>query len=328
MKESLRRLAGGWRRFGRWRRRRPFWAGVLVVGSALVIMFPPYASFRVGDAVLAIRTIGGLSALFIGALLLVCALMLWLRRSYRVPVGLAVLVLSLVALVVSNLGGLLVGSTLGLVGASLALSWSDRSGPSKPAQGSRSIPSLPGLALLTVGALCGVDRVPPLAGAAPPAGAIAPAGRTWVLAAAHADIDGLAYHGVRTTQLGGRTVSVLHFTATGVALARATLRADLGNGNTLEVTAGAATATAPPNRPVDLLVRRITGDLELLVLKIPVDFSPANPPPLVLPHISASDVVLVATDLARGVLSVNRAKFRSAVALPVVRQPRPGGGYG
>ncbi|MCG8915204.1 DUF6114 domain-containing protein [Actinokineospora sp. PR83] len=137
--------AGGQRsRFARRRRERPFRAGVFLLVSAVAIAVPPYATFRLGDAVISIRTLGGVSALLIGALMAICGLSLWVRPQYRIAAGTTAALLSLIALVTSNLGGFLVGTLSGLVGSALALAWTDRPRAARAAAGRRSsVPSAP-----------------------------------------------------------------------------------------------------------------------------------------------------------------------------------------
>ncbi|MDX8055906.1 DUF6114 domain-containing protein [Lentzea sp. BCCO 10_0798] len=119
-----------WRGFTAWRRGRPFGAGLFVAGGALIILFPPFVGVKLGDMVISIKTIGGVSALLIGALLAICAAALWLQPKFRLASGLVTVLLSLVALVVTNLGGFLVGTILSLLGGALAVAWTDE--PKKP----------------------------------------------------------------------------------------------------------------------------------------------------------------------------------------------------
>ncbi len=114
-----------WQRFGHWRRTRPFWAGVFLIGSGLVILIPSYATLRLGDLAVSISTLGGASALLIGVMLIVIGISVWIRPQFRLPAGIAAGLLALVSLPAANLGGLIVGMLLGLVGAALAISWSD-----------------------------------------------------------------------------------------------------------------------------------------------------------------------------------------------------------
>ncbi|SHE76337.1 DUF6114 domain-containing protein [Streptoalloteichus hindustanus] len=137
-RDRKRRGAAGWAAFRRWRRGRPFGAGLLVGLGGVVVLAPPYATFRFGDVMIAINTIGGVSSLLIGVLLLVAAGSLWLRPQFRLAAGLAAMVLSLVAVVAANLGGFLVGTLLGVLGAALALAWTDAP---RGARSARSTPS-------------------------------------------------------------------------------------------------------------------------------------------------------------------------------------------
>lgn len=126
-----------WRGFTAWRRGRPFWAGLFVAGGALIILFPPFVGVKLGDMVISIKTIGGVSALLIGALLAICAAALWLQPQFRLASGLVAVLLSLVALVVTNLGGFLVGTILSLLGGALAVAWTDEPKKPKEAKGSK-----------------------------------------------------------------------------------------------------------------------------------------------------------------------------------------------
>ncbi|GDY32736.1 DUF6114 domain-containing protein [Gandjariella thermophila] len=120
-----------WRAWRDWRRGRPFTAGVLLLASGVAILVPPYASLRFGDLVFAVNTMGGVSALVLGGLLLVCAAAVWARPRYRALAGVAATLAALVALVTANLGGFLVGTLLGLAGGALAVAWTDAPRPAR-----------------------------------------------------------------------------------------------------------------------------------------------------------------------------------------------------
>ncbi|WP_112262048.1 DUF6114 domain-containing protein [Lentzea terrae] len=119
-----------WRGFTAWRRGRPFWAGLFVAIGALIILIPPYANLKLGDMVISIQTLGGVSALLIGSLLAVCAVSLWVAPKFRLAAGFVTVLLSLVALVVTNLGGFLFGTIFSLLGGALAVAWTNE--PKKP----------------------------------------------------------------------------------------------------------------------------------------------------------------------------------------------------
>lgn len=110
--------------FRDWRRTRPFWAGLFTLIAALLLLYPPYASLKFGDIEVSLRTTAGITALVIGMVLIACALAFWLRPELRLPAGIVTLVLSVVAVVTVNLGSLLIGTTMGLIGAALAIAWS------------------------------------------------------------------------------------------------------------------------------------------------------------------------------------------------------------
>lgn len=62
-------------------------------------------------------------ALIIGVLLITLGLALWFQQAIRVFAGVAAILLALVSLPVSNLGGFFMGFLLSMLGGALALSW-------------------------------------------------------------------------------------------------------------------------------------------------------------------------------------------------------------
>ncbi|MET9225009.1 DUF6114 domain-containing protein [Lentzea sp. NPDC003310] len=114
-----------WRRFTAWRRVRPFWAGLFVAVGALLILFPPFAGLKFGDLMISMQTLGGVSALLIGTLLGICAVALWTQPRFRLASGIVTVLLSLVAIVVTNFGGFIIGTLSSLLGGALAVAWTD-----------------------------------------------------------------------------------------------------------------------------------------------------------------------------------------------------------
>ena len=110
--------------FRRWRRSRPLWAGACTIASGLVVLFPPYASLRFGDVVVSLNTLGGMSALVIGSVLLICGVSFLARPQFRTAAAIIALILALSALVTTNLGSFLLGTLLGIAGAAFGLAWS------------------------------------------------------------------------------------------------------------------------------------------------------------------------------------------------------------
>jgi hypothetical protein len=124
----------GWRASWNWRRHRPFGAGVLLAASGVVILLPPYASFRLGDLVISVNTLGGISALVLGGLLVLCAAVVWVRPQRRLVAGLVGMLAALIALVTANFGGFFLGTLLGLVGGALAVAWTESPRPAHRAR--------------------------------------------------------------------------------------------------------------------------------------------------------------------------------------------------
>ena len=110
-------------RFRSWRSTRPFWGGVLLSLSGVCLLLPTFSTFRVGDLLITISTIAGVSTLLLGSLMLVCACTVLLQPAARIPAGVAAMLLALVALPAANFGGFVVGTLLGVFGSAAALAW-------------------------------------------------------------------------------------------------------------------------------------------------------------------------------------------------------------
>jgi len=122
------------RRFRDWRGSRPFWAGLFVLLSGFPIMYLPYANVQIGHLTLAMATTGGAGSLIIGVLLVVLGVSLWFQRHVRTFAGTAAILLALVSIPVSNLGGFGFGFLPALIGGALAIAWS-------PGHAEASVPS-------------------------------------------------------------------------------------------------------------------------------------------------------------------------------------------
>jgi ABC-type uncharacterized transport system permease subunit len=121
-------------RFSRWRRDRPFWGATLLVASGLLLLLPAYTTFHVGDVLITISTISGVSTLLLGALMVLCGVASLLRPSVKLPAGVSAMIIALVALPAANFGGFIIGTLLGIVGASLVLAWTDSTSSQVPAE--------------------------------------------------------------------------------------------------------------------------------------------------------------------------------------------------
>ncbi|MEW2416772.1 DUF6114 domain-containing protein [Streptomyces sp. NPDC046866] len=110
-------------RFHAWSGRRPFWAGLFTLLGGVPIAYFPYADLRLGNLTLAMATTAGSGSLIIGILLITLGLALWFQQAIRTFAGVAAILLALVSLPVSNLGGFFLGFILSMVGGALALAW-------------------------------------------------------------------------------------------------------------------------------------------------------------------------------------------------------------
>ncbi|MQY35130.1 hypothetical protein SRB17_31020 [Streptomyces sp. RB17] len=110
-------------RFRTWRAERPFWAGLFTLAAGLPILYWPYANLDLGGIPLALSTTSGAAALIIGVLLITLGFTLWYQPHLRVFAGIATLLLTLISFPVANFGGLFLGLITGLIGGSLACSW-------------------------------------------------------------------------------------------------------------------------------------------------------------------------------------------------------------
>ncbi|MER5637633.1 DUF6114 domain-containing protein [Kitasatospora sp. NPDC002227] len=110
-------------RFRSWRRTRPFWGGLLALFAGFPIMYFPYAKLHIGQLTMTMATTAGAGSLIIGVLLISLGITAWFQPLVRVFCGIAVTVLSLVSVPVSNLGGFGFGLIFGLLGGGLLCAW-------------------------------------------------------------------------------------------------------------------------------------------------------------------------------------------------------------
>lgn len=120
MRMPYRRCA---RTMERWRRTRPFYAGLLMLAGSIALVGLSWS----GIGFLPFAGPSGAAAWVIGAMLAVSGLTTWADGSRRYFTGALAIVLALCSLVAVNLGGLLLGFLLAATGGCLALSWAPHS---------------------------------------------------------------------------------------------------------------------------------------------------------------------------------------------------------
>ncbi|KMO99434.1 DUF6114 domain-containing protein [Streptomyces roseus] len=141
-------LTAVYHRFHAWSGGRPFWAGLFTLIGGVPIAYFPYADLRLGNVTIAMATTAGSGSLIIGVLLITLGLALWFQQGIRVFAGVASILLALVSLPVSNLGGFFLGFLFALIGGALALAWvpgkPDGAEPAKAEQSTEGPLGVPG----------------------------------------------------------------------------------------------------------------------------------------------------------------------------------------
>ncbi|MCX5204116.1 DUF6114 domain-containing protein [Streptomyces sp. NBC_00237] len=123
-----------WRlRFRAWRGVRPFWAGLLTILGGVPIMYFPYNDLKMGALTLTMATTAGAGSLIIGVLLVTLGLTMWFHSIVRIFAGVAAILLALVSIPVSNIGGFIVGFLLALLGGAMSIAWAPAKGAAAPA---------------------------------------------------------------------------------------------------------------------------------------------------------------------------------------------------
>ncbi|WP_018156529.1 DUF6114 domain-containing protein [Demetria terragena] len=108
------------------RQTRPFWGGLLLILAGAAIIH-----FAGTPVSLSMATEWNSSAGYVlGGGLVLFGLVSWLSPDYAPLLGLLGVLVALVAFVSANLGGLLIGTVLGIVGGSMVWAWGEK----KPAE--------------------------------------------------------------------------------------------------------------------------------------------------------------------------------------------------
>ncbi|MER5203207.1 DUF6114 domain-containing protein [Streptomyces sp. NPDC002825] len=105
--------------FRAFRRTRPFWGGVWLVAGGWTVL-----KFSLSSLQLIVSTgFGGVAGYLVGGGMILCGLIPLALPAQRYTFGLIGAVLAVVSLVVSNLGGFLLGMALGVLGGSMTVGW-------------------------------------------------------------------------------------------------------------------------------------------------------------------------------------------------------------
>lgn len=109
-----------WQGFRHWRRRRPFWGGLLLLLAGLELFWS--ANQTIGDIQLHVGPQGFLSYV-LPLILVLCGLLIWFTPAQRLFYGILGLLSALYSFIGLNLGGFILGMVLGILGGALALAW-------------------------------------------------------------------------------------------------------------------------------------------------------------------------------------------------------------
>ncbi|SMD01236.1 hypothetical protein [Lentzea albidocapillata] len=138
---------------------------------------------------------------------------------------------------------------------------------------------------------------------------MAAGGREWTLTASRLDLGGLDFAGVVDALLNGQVIKVLKFTAADMKIKDLVQTAEISPGVKLVTAARpGSTSTVSPGR-IELYTVQLKGNLDILGIKIPVDYTAAHPPPLNVPFVTFTEVTVRNTDLIGGTLTIPGARI-------------------
>jgi len=153
---------------------------------------------------------------------------------------------------------------------------------------------------------------PPTSAPPPPAPApVAGGGREWTLTSSRLDLGGLNFVGVVDAVLNGEVVKVLKFTAGDMKIRDLVQTAQGPSGSKIVTKAApgsTSTITTSGSGRIELFTVQLKGNLDILGIKIPVDYSAAHPPPLNVPIVTFTEVTVRNTDLVGGTLKIPGAR--------------------
>ncbi|MFF5701312.1 DUF6114 domain-containing protein [Streptomyces sp. NPDC012794] len=112
-------------RWRRWRRGRPFWGGLFAVLAGVWISVLPLAPLKI----MLQQGVAGIPSVLMGLVMIVLGLTAWFSPAQRTLAGILTTLVATAALVMSNLGGFLIGTLLGILGGGLMFAWQPYAAP-------------------------------------------------------------------------------------------------------------------------------------------------------------------------------------------------------
>ncbi|WP_281394799.1 DUF6114 domain-containing protein [Streptomyces rectiverticillatus] len=108
-----------WAAWRRWRKARPFWGGLATVLAGTEISVIPLAPLKI----MLHQGIAGIPSVLMGLVMVLMGLSAWFAPQYRTLAGVVTVMIAAAALVMSNLGGFLFGTILGVIGGGMVFAW-------------------------------------------------------------------------------------------------------------------------------------------------------------------------------------------------------------
>lgn len=151
---------------------------------------------------------------------------------------------------------------------------------------------------------------PPTPAPPPPAPApVAGGGREWTLTASRLELGGLNFAGIVDTVVNGKVIKVLKFTTTDMKIKDLVQSGEISPGTKLVTAARPGSTSTVSSGRIELFTVQLKGNLDILGIKIPVDYSAAHPPPLNVPFAVFTEVTVRNTDLRGGTLKIPGARI-------------------
>ncbi|MBB4892659.1 hypothetical protein FHS39_001670 [Streptomyces olivoverticillatus] len=117
--ESVRPRRRPWAAWRQWRKGRPFWGGLAAVVAGAEICALPLAPLKI----MLEQGIAGIPSVLMGLVMILMGLTAWFAPQYRALAGILTVMIATAALVMSNLGGFLFGTIVGIIGGGLIFAW-------------------------------------------------------------------------------------------------------------------------------------------------------------------------------------------------------------
>ncbi|WP_372407296.1 DUF6114 domain-containing protein [Streptomyces luteireticuli] len=114
-----------WLAWRMWRKGRPFWGGLFTTLAGVEISLIPLGPLKV----MLLQGVTGILSILMGLVLILMGLSAWFAPNYRGFAGIVAVLCAAAALVMSNLGGFLIGTVLGVIGGSMVFAWQPHPAP-------------------------------------------------------------------------------------------------------------------------------------------------------------------------------------------------------